>query len=225
MLLELQSLNKVYRPEGRQVEALRDVSLNLDGGQFVALRGKSGCGKSTLLLSAGGLLRPDSGQVILDGHDLYSIPPERRARLRGDLVGFVFQQFHLVPYLNVLENVLAATLGVDHARNGVLDRARELLVGFGMEQRLRHRPPQLSTGERQRTALARALLNEPKLLLADEPTGNLDEENSEAVLKYMRQYVDQGGAILLATHDDRATRSAQVTLDMNSGVLADAVSS
>lgn len=221
MILQLQSVGKTYASPGSKVEALRDVSLELGRGDFVALRGSSGSGKSTLLLAAGGLLKPDDGQVAVDGHDLFAMTPDQRARFRAANVGFVFQQFYLVPYLNVLENVLTATLGVDAVSNGdVIARARDLIGRLNLESRIRHRPGQLSTGERQRTALARALLNRPRLLLADEPTGNLDEENAENVLEHLQTFATDGGAVLLVTHEEQAARFARTSYTMADGRLA-----
>lgn len=219
-LLQLDSLTKTYPSNGRVIDALKDVTLRIDNGQFCALQGKSGCGKSTLLLAAGGLLRPDQGRVTIGGHDLYGMSPDQRAAFRARHVGFVFQQFHLVPYLNVLDNVLTASLGTSHDEVGALRaRARELIDRFGLGPRVKHRPAQLSTGERQRTALARALLNEPYLLLADEPTGNLDDENSEIVLQHLDQFAKDGGTVLLVTHDSRAAEMANIRLKMAEGHL------
>jgi ABC-type lipoprotein export system ATPase subunit len=220
MLLHLESLCKTYLTNGRSIDALKDVSLQIDSGQFCALRGKSGCGKSTLLLAAGGLLRPDRGRVLIDGHDLYSMSTNQRAVFRASNVGFVFQQFHLVPYLSVLDNVLTASLGSVSGQVGVLRaRALEMIERVGLTHRIKHRPAQLSTGERQRTAIARALLNQPRLLLADEPTGNLDEENAGIVLRHLDQFAKEGGTVLLVTHDSRAAGLAQLALNMAEGRL------
>jgi len=185
---------------------LDDVSLRVEQGQFVAVQGPSGCGKSTLLLIAGGLLSPNSGRVKIDGCDPYELSANERAQFRATKIGFVFQQFHLVPYLSVLDNVLAASIATQ--RPDALPRARELLKHFGLEHRSDHVPAELSTGERQRTALARALLNRPKLLLADEPTGNLDHENAEIVFRHLVEFA-RDGAVLLVTHDTKALEYAQ----------------
>ena len=178
-------------------------------------------GFRSLLLVAGGLLRPDSGQVTIDGADPYSLSTEQRARFRAERIGFVFQQFHLVPYLNVLDNVLAPALvtGDPTARQ----RADGLVQRFGLADRVRHRPGQLSTGERQRVALARALLNEPKVILADEPTGNLDGENSDEVLKALQAFANEGGAVLLVTHDPNAVAFAGRKVVLAGGQLAESV--
>jgi ABC-type lipoprotein export system ATPase subunit len=210
--LVLDRIAKQYRGPDGQVTALGDFSLEVSAGEFVAVRGPSGCGKTTLLLIAGGLLAPDSGSVLVDGEDLYARSVEERARYRSLKLGFVFQQFHLVPYLSVINNVLTAAMPiVNGERSGASrtrERAEQLIDRFGLTQRKNHVPGQLSTGERQRTALARALLNEPMLLLADEPTGNLDRDNADAVLAHLKEFTGQGGAVLLVTHDEEASRHA-----------------
>jgi ABC-type lipoprotein export system ATPase subunit len=153
-------------------------------------------------LIAGGLLAPDSGNVTIAGENPYAVAADVRARFRAAHVGFVFQQFHLVPYLTVLDNVLAASIATRAA--DARQRAEELLAKFGLQSRAHHVPGELSTGERQRTALARALLNRPKLILADEPTGNLDRENAATVLRSLKEFTDAGGSVLLVTHDEFA---------------------
>ena len=183
------------------------------------MRGPSGCGKTTLLLIAGGLLSPDSGQIGLNSQDPYELGPEMRNKLRAQTIGFVFQQFHLIPYLTVRQNIQVASLAVP--ANEAAERTQELISHFGLDDRAGHVPAQLSTGERQRTALARALLNRPKVILADEPTGNLDKDNARTVLGYLSQYVSDGGCVLLVTHDDRAASHATRTLKMSQGQLVE----
>ncbi len=217
-LLQFDRVSKVYDAGAGPVSALNDVNFTLDAGQFVAVRGPSGCGKSTLLLAAGALLRPSAGRVALNGQDVYALSNEARAALRAKAIGFVFQQFHLVPYLTVLDNVQAAALAAPSA--GAAERARELLSRFQLDHRASHTPGELSTGERQRCALARALLNQPKLLLADEPTGNLDPDNAKIVLDALTAFTAAGGAVLLVTHDDRAATAAQRVIRMNAGALS-----
>jgi len=168
---------------------------------------------------AGGLLRPDGGRVTLDGNDPYALSPDDRARWRSECVGFVFQQFHLVPYLTVLDNVLVPSLAKGSGDAG--ERARDLIEHFGLTDRTDHVPAELSTGERQRVALARALLNRPKVVLADEPTGNLDGASAERVLGYLGEFAAGGGAVLLVTHDPRAAGYAHRTVRMADGRLID----
>ena len=201
-------------PKGK-VTALDEVSFSVSPGEFLAVRGPSGCGKTTLLLAAGGLQRPSAGQVSLDGQDPYALSSEMRSRMRASMIGFVFQQFHLIPYLTVRQNIMAPSLALP-AKEAV-QRTQELLSNFGLEDRAGHVPAQLSTGQRQRTALARALLNKPKIILADEPTGNLDEDNADIVFDYLSKYVSDGGCVLLVTHDVRAAAHATKTLQMSQG--------
>ncbi len=223
MLLDLQNVSRSYPRRDGTVEALRDVSLTLDAGDFTAVRGASGCGKTTLLLTAGALLRPDAGQVTVAGEDPYAMTADARATFRGRMIGFVFQQFHLVPYLSVLDNVLAPALAVSSSGAGLEGRARELIERFGLSRRINHVSAELSSGERQRAALARALLNQPKLLLADEPTGNLDPGNADAVLGYLAEFAATGsGAVLLVTHDDRAITAARRVVQMRDGQITPA---
>lgn len=211
-MLDLRNLCKTYRGPKGSVSALADFSLAINSGEMVAVRGPSGSGKTTLLLIAGGLLRPDAGQVFLGDQDVYELSPGARARFRARNIGFVFQQFHLVPYLSVFDNVLTPTLAAGTSRAGI--RAEELLQRFGLGERMDHVPAQLSTGERQRAALARALLPQPRLLLADEPTGNLDTANGEAVLASLAEFARAGGGVLLVTHDVRVAEFADRILDL-----------
>lgn len=218
-LASLSNVSKTYRSDGRNLDVLRDVDLDLAAETFATIQGPSGCGKSTLLLVLGGLLKPDSGSVNVDGTSIYDLSPDRRARLRANQIGFIFQQFHLVPYLSVEKNVLAAAMGADRSPASAKQRVSELLERFGLQDRRKHLPGQLSTGERQRTALSRALLNNPKVLLADEPTGNLDPENTAIVLEEMQQFAAGGGCVLLVTHDDRVAETASTRYTMEAGRL------
>lgn len=236
MLLQLEQVSKTYRggdapsatsqnaATSQNVHALQELSLKLDAGTFLAIRGPSGCGKSTLLLTAGTLLAPDSGDVMIAGERPYQMSADRRASFRGQRLGFVFQQFHLVPYLSVLDNVLAPSLAIAGTPAAIdpeaaRQRATALLEQFGLADRAGHTPGRLSSGERQRCAMARALLNEPQLLLADEPTGNLDGENAKIVLESLRRFAEAGGGVLLVTHDDRAAEAADETRWMDRGIL------
>ncbi|HUG68693.1 MAG TPA: ABC transporter ATP-binding protein [Pirellulaceae bacterium] len=217
-MIELAGVSKVYRTTHGEVRAVDDVTLAIEAGEFVALKGHSGSGKSTLLALLGGLALPTAGTVMVAGHDVGNLSSSERARFREENVGFVFQMFHLLPYLSVLDNVLvAAPTG---SRVASRDYAKQLLQGFGMSERITHRPCQLSAGERQRVAMARALLNRPKLLLADEPTGNLDEKNAEAMLDFLGGFHQEGGTIVLATHDERAAERADRITELSSGKVA-----
>jgi len=215
ILLHAENLRKDFSSPTGNVRALDDISLSLETGGFLAIKGPSGCGKSTLLFTLGALLRPDSGTLTVAGQDPYELTGEQRAALRASTVGFVFQQFHLAPYLSVLDNVLAPVLALPSADSKA--RAWELVERFGLAGRAGHVPSMLSTGERQRTALARALLNRPKILLADEPTGNLDEDNAAIVLERLEEFADQGGGVILVTHEKHAAGHAHRVLHMRDG--------
>ena len=217
MLVEIQDARKTYQGASGQVVAVDGLSLSLDAGNFVAVQGPSGCGKSTLLLLAGGLLAPESGSVQIAGENPYALSADARSKFRAENIGFVFQQFHLVPYLSVLDNVLAPSIATGAA--GSDQRARELIDQFGLSHRLEHTPGELSSGERQRTALARAMLNQPKVLLADEPTGNLDAENTTEVLKHLREFASSGGVVLLVTHDVQAAAAADRVIHLRGGKI------
>ncbi len=213
-MIELEGVTKLYRTPAGPVHALDDVRLRVAEGEFVAVRGPSGCGKSTLLTIVGGLAAPTSGAVRVAGEDLVAISPAQRAAFRARHVGFVFQMFHLLPYLDVLHNVLAASLPSDPTAR---DRAHQTLARFGLAPRLTHKPGELSAGERQRVAMARALINRPRLLLADEPTGNLDAESAHEVLDLLAEYRAEGGTILLVTHQEQAAGYATRTVVLRQG--------
>ncbi len=215
-VLRARKVSKSYKgPEGNEVRAVVGLDLMLKAGEFVALNGASGCGKSTMLLIAGTLLRPDKGEIEIMGEEPYEKTSSQRAQTRARRIGFVFQQFHLVPYLDALDNVLAPTLSMPVSDAD--ERAKKILSGFGLAKRMHHVPSSLSVGEQQRVALARALLAKPNLLLADEPTGNLDSKNSEIILGELSSFAEKGGAVLMATHDERATQCASRILNMQEG--------
>jgi len=188
------------------VTALAPFDLGVQPGEFVAVKGASGSGKTTLLLTLGGMLRPSGGTVEFEGDDLYAKSPAFRASYRATEVGFVFQMFHLVPYLSVVENVQLA------ARNGT--SAADLLEQFGLEHRFTHTPGELSAGERQRVALARALANEPRLILADEPTGNLDPQNDRQVFEHLSTFHQSGGTVIVVTHGSTADEFADRIVEL-----------
>lgn len=217
-MVQFEQLSVVHRTGHGVVKALDGVDLRLTQGEFVVVRGPSGCGKTTLLLTAGGMLRPTGGRVMLNGRDLYDMAVGERAVVRARNIGFVFQMFHLLSYLDVLENVL---LAADPSRGGSSKAsAEQLLANLGLGDRLRHRPAELSTGERQRVALARALVNKPQLVLADEPTGNLDPENSTAVLEHLKSFQRGGGTVMVVTHGSAADAYADRVVRMRSGAIA-----
>ncbi|MFP6618333.1 MAG: ABC transporter ATP-binding protein [Pirellulaceae bacterium] len=218
-MIQLTDVSKHFQRADQTVRALDHLTLQIAPGEFVAVQGSSGCGKSTLLSMIGGLALPSSGTVSVLGQDISAMSSTARAAFRSKNVGFVFQMFHLLPYLTVLDNVLVAADNTD--MEATTQRATELLEQFSLEDRLLHRPGQLSAGERQRVAMARALLPQPRLLLADEPTGNLDPENAAAVLQLLQQFHAQGNTILLVTHDEQAASHAARTIILSAGKLVD----
>jgi len=213
--VELDRVSKVYYRADGPVYALDDVSLRIGQGEFVAVRGPSGSGKSTLLMLVGGLGRPTQGRVIVGGKELSAATAAELAEYRAADVGFVFQMFHLLPYLTVLENVLAAA-PADRSADA-LPRARQLLEQCGLAERIEHYPGELSTGERQRVAIARAMINNPRLILADEPTGNLDQRSGEEVLRLLSHFNREGGTVLLVTHQQWAADFAQRVVQLERG--------
>lgn len=219
-MIRFEQVSKVYRAADGPVRALSGVSMDVRAGEFVAVRGPSGCGKSTLLMIAGGLAAPTSGDVAVAGRQLPRLSPAARARFRAEQVGFVFQLFHLLPYLTVLENVVAAAAPGREA--AARDRAAELLDRFQLAHRLRHRPAELSAGERQRVAVARAMINRPELLLADEPTGNLDSRTGAEILALFEEIHASGHTLLVVTHDDDvAARTRRIVRLLDGRVHSD----
>ena len=211
IMIALQNISKIYRNNSERVAALDGVDLDIQKGDYIAIKGPSGSGKTTLLFTLGAMLRPTRGTLLFDQKDLYQMSIADRNRFRADKVGFIFQMFHLLPYLNVLENVMLPSRLGSQDRSS---RAMELLRELQMQERLKHKPSALSTGERQRTAVARALINDPMLVLADEPTGNLDPENAAIVMSRLAQYNAKGGTVIIVTHGDvpeHATRT--ITLE------------
>jgi putative ABC transport system ATP-binding protein len=213
-MIALSGIHRVFPVGDEKVHALRDVSLRISRGEYVSIMGPSGSGKSTLLNILGLLDRPDEGVYSLDGDDVTVLGDERQSRVRRDKIGFVFQFFHLVPRLTAAENVELPLLlaGVDPAeRAPVIAR---LLDEFGMARRARHRPDQLSGGERQRVAIARAMVMQPAVILADEPTGNLDQTTGREVIHLLEVLNERGVALVLVTHDpalgDRARRRVRM---------------
>ena len=216
-MIRCDEVTKVFRKNGSEVTSLDRFTAEVAEGEFVAVRGPSGSGKTTLLLTLGGMQRPSDGSVQLAGRDLYALSPAERARLRSSEIGFVFQMFHLVPYLDLLGNVLLACPGKPSAE--VRQRASGLMDELGLADRASHRPGELSAGERQRLAVARALLNRPKLILADEPTGNLDPENAAEVIRHLAEFHRGGGTVVLVTHGEVVNAHADRTLSLEQGRL------
>jgi ABC-type lipoprotein export system ATPase subunit len=214
-MLKFENVTKVYYKNGLEIRALDNFSFLAGKGEFIAIQGPSGCGKTTLLLAAGGLLRPKSGKIIVNREDIYSLSMEKRASFRSQNIGFVFQQYHLIPYLTVLENIKVSVLA--QKREIPERKITELVELLGLQNREKHIPAELSAGEKQRTALARALLFNPGVLLADEITGNLDEVNVDIVMNCLDDYKNSGGTILMVTHDKNLCKKADSIIFIESG--------
>ena len=214
VILKSEGISKSYRMGATRVEVLKGLDLAVKRGEFVAIIGASGSGKSTLLHILGALDSPDSGVISFEGKDLARQSSRALNRFRNKMVGFVFQFYHLLDELSVLENVSLpamasrSVLGWFGARRSVNARAEELLTRFGLGERIKHKPYQLSGGERQRVAIARALMNEPRLLLADEPTGNLDSEAGNGIIDVLDELNKAVQTIVMVTHDDRIAQRA-----------------
>ncbi len=221
-ILKTENLWKLYHAGRMDVPALRGVNFEVLPGEFVAVMGPSGCGKSTLLYVIGGLAQATRGKVLVDGNDLAAMSDAERTKLRRHKVGFVFQRFNLLPTLNAYGNIAIA----QHIYGNGFDPHRfDVVVKMlGLGERLHHRPSELSGGEQQRVALARAIINEPKIVLADEPTGNLDTKNSETVLGMLRQLNRElGQTIVMITHNPEAAAYAHRAVHMRDGVIVDGV--
>jgi len=226
-LITVADLHKHYHIGGQDLHVLRGVGVTVWHGQWVAVLGSSGSGKSTLLHLVGGLDRPDQGSVSFDGRDIFNLPGAAIDRYRNRHVGFVFQSYHLLPELTALENVLtgamirSSVLGWPARRGAAQRRAAELLVRVGLGDRLNHRPSKLSGGERQRVAIARALVNQPDVLLADEPTGNLDETTGRQIMGLIAELHRQGQTIVMVTHDQQIAAAADRRLWLHDGELTE----
>ena len=220
-ILKAENLEKVYRVGKVDVPALRGVSLAIQEGEFIGVMGPSGCGKSTMLHLLGGLLTPTSGRIVIDGEDLTAASDAKRTDIRRRKIGFVFQRFNLFPTLTAEGNLrLAERIHGNGADDP--DRRREVLRMLRLEDKMHHKPLELSGGEQQRVALARAVVNRPAIVLADEPTGNLDSENSAIVLKMFRELNDRfNQTIIMITHNPEAAAACQRVIQMRDGHIVD----
>ena len=219
--IEAKDLRKTYHVGRIEVQALRGISFSVQKGEFVSVVGPSGSGKSTLFYLLGGLTRADSGSVLLDGDDFAALSDTERTRMRKRKIGFVFQKFNLLPTLDARSNILIAQ---EISGNGTRDpeHFNRITALLGLSKRLGHRPAELSGGEQQRVALARALINKPAVVLADEPTGNLDSKNSEIVLDMLRQSNQElGQTVLMITHNPQAAEYGDRIIHMRDGQIVD----
>jgi lipoprotein-releasing system ATP-binding protein len=225
-ILRASSLHKTFQMGESLIEVLKSVDLSVKSGEFVAIEGRSGSGKSTLLHLLGALDAPDSGQIDYQGRDIAAIPSADRSKLRNTEFGFVFQFYYLLPELNVIENTMLAAmvefsaLSYRSKQNELRERASAVLEQLGMGHRFKHKPAQLSGGERQRVAIARALMNSPKVLFADEPTGNLDADTGRQIMVVLEKlHKEHGQTIVMVTHDRQIARQADRTLVLKEGRL------
>jgi len=215
-------LNKAYGSGDSTVMAIADVSFRIDSGEFVAVMGESGAGKSTLLSIMGAMNTPTSGVYVVDGIDVYDLGHEQRADFRREFLGFIFQSFHLVPYLNVMENVMLPLTTIRMRRREKEAMAMEALSWVGLETKAKRLPNQISGGEKERVAIARAIVNDPPILLADEPTGNLDSRNTQEVMELLQRLNDAGTTIIMVTHSAECAGYARRRLEMSDGGLVKA---
>jgi len=219
-LLELRNVSKIYRLGGEEIRALDDVSLDIESGQFISIIGPSGSGKSTLMHILGCLDTPSVGTIRLDGRMIQDASPRELAQIRNRKIGFVFQFFNLLPKLNVLQNVELPMIYSGIPARQRHERALAALRMVEMENRAKHRPSQLSGGQQQRTAIARALVNDPKIVFADEPTGNLDSHTGELILQMFNQLSREGRTIILVTHDPEIAAVTPRRIEIRDGRVA-----
>ena len=218
-VISLENVEKVYQMDEVEVHALRGINLSIHEGEFVSIMGPSGSGKSTMLHIIGCLDTPSSGKVFLGGEDVSQLGSSKLARIRGREIGFVFQFFNLYPTLNTIENVELPMMILDVDKTVRRKKAKELLESVGMGDRIHHLPSQLSGGQRQRMAIARALANDPSVLLADEPTGNLDSKSGEEILSIFKKLNEEGRTVVVVTHNQSIAKSAEKIVKMKDGLV------
>ncbi len=220
MMIELKSVRKIFNTDGVPFEALRDIDLIINRGEFAVIIGPSGSGKSTLLSIIGGITHPTSGTVFVDGIPVHNLTVEQLSDFRRKYIGFVFQQFHLIPFLTALENVmlpLAITDKKDGEQKGL---AMVCLENVGLKNKSQSLPSQLSGGEQQRVAIARAIVNEPPIIIADEPTGNLDSRTGEDIIEVLMELNRKGHTVIIATHDEKIASVTKRIISLKDGLLS-----
>jgi len=219
-LIEMNSIYKSYRNIGFETQVLNDITLHINQGDYVSIIGPSGAGKSTLMAIAGCLSQPTSGEYILDGEEVGKLGDRKLSQARNEKIGFVFQAFHLLPGVTALDNVILPLVYSRKTSMDIKERAREVLAKVGLEHRLHHTPGQLSGGEQQRVTIARSLINNPPIILADEPTGNLDSKNGGETMKTFDRLVKEGKTIVLITHDSEVAEHADRIISIRDGEIA-----
>lgn len=202
-MITTENVSKVYQKNGKEITAIKSLSLQIPSGDFLSIVGPSGSGKSTLLLMLGGMLTPSQGKVKIGQDSLYDLNIEKRAMIRQKKIGFVFQTFHLIPYLTALQNVQLPLMLTKHSEKEQKEKAQYLLERFGLKDRFDHKPSELSVGQQQRIAFARMLANDPSIILADEPTGNLDPQTAQQLIEFLLELNQEDKTIVLVTHDQK----------------------
>ena len=220
-LIEIKKLRKTYESGEEQILALDDVDLNIERGEFISVMGPSGSGKSTLLTILGGLNHPTEGEVVVDEIPIYQLPLEKLADFRREYLGFIFQSFQLIPYLTVIENVMLPLAITEKSNREQLKMAEEILEKMGLKGKGRRLPDQLSGGEQERVAIARALVNSPPILLADEPTGNLDSKTGKEIMELFKSLNEEGQTIVMVTHNPENVAFSSRTIHLRDGKVVD----
>lgn len=218
-MIEAENLEKQYGNGHASVYALQNVNFNINSGEFISIMGESGAGKSTLLSIMGAMNAPTAGNLTVDGIDIYQLGKEKRADFRREFLGFVFQSFHLIPYLTVVENVMLPLATIKISKKKKRHMADKVLDGVGLSGKEDRLPNQISGGEKERVAVARAIVNEPPILLADEPTGNLDTKTSKEIMQLLQRLNEEGTTIIMVTHSQENAAYAQRTLRVSDGCL------
>ena len=221
-LIEVRKLSKIYESGEERVIALGDVSLSIEQGEFISVMGPSGSGKSTLLTILGGLNHPTEGEVVVDEISIYELPLEKLADFRREYLGFIFQSFQLIPYLTVIENVMLPLTITDKSNREQLHLAGEILEKIGLDGKRKRLPDQLSGGEQERVAIARALVNSPPVLLADEPTGNLDSKTGREIMELFKSLNEEGQSIVMVTHNPESVTFSSRSIHLRDGKVAEA---
>ena len=221
ILISLKDIKKTYKSMGDEVEALKNISFDIFKGESVSVMGHSGSGKSTLLSILGALNPPTSGTIEIDGIDIYKLSQEMRADFRREYLGFVFQQFQLIPYLTAHENVMLPLTTTKRSNKEKREMAENVLLRVGLKDKMNRLPNQLSGGEQERVAIARAIVNSPPLILADEPTGSLDTKTGDEIMELFKELNDEGLTVLMVTHNPDNTKYLDRTIMMKDGRLSD----